>query len=515
LLLLLTDPVTAGIILFTLKQALLSTLLSLLLGLPGAYLLTHFDFWGKNVVKAVTTVPFVLPSILVVLGFVRFFGNNGILNRMLMELFRLNSPPLRILYSLKAIVLAHAFYNFPICIRIVSSVWSRLNPHIEEAARTLGARGWRLFVTVTLPRILPGILAAAALIFIFCFTSFAVVLVLGGGPRYTTLEVEIYRLAKVSLDMRRASSLALVGAFLSLLLLYAYIKIQQKTSYFESSRVLPNRKRLAWILNKPYGLLILIYLILVFVIIAGPMLAVVHYSFLRRSGWAGQTHLSLEWYGRLFSPLKGASGFAVPYLRAISNSFFFGFMTVLIAVPLGTSLAYIPSKRHFTGKPGFQSLLMLPMGISTIILGLSYLRVYRDLPVWRGGAWVPIVLAHSIIACPFVIRSVSSVMDKLNPSLAEAAQTLGASPWRVFRHVEFPLMKPGIVTSAAFAFAISIGEINATLMLYEPDLVTIPIAIYRLISSYNFFAACAMGSILMLSSFIAFLIIDRIGGEVV
>ncbi|MCK5569907.1 MAG: iron ABC transporter permease, partial [Spirochaetes bacterium] len=158
------------VIAFTVEQALLSTLASILLGLPGAYLLARYDFRGKSIVKAITTVPFVLPSIIVVLGFVIFFGNNGVLNRAFMGAFNLENPPLKILYSMKAIILAHTFYNFPICIRLVSAVWSRINPNLEKAALILGARGGRLFTNILLPQIMPGILAASALIFIFCFT---------------------------------------------------------------------------------------------------------------------------------------------------------------------------------------------------------------------------------------------------------------------------------------------------------------------------------------------------------
>ncbi len=167
----LSDQYFLHIIVFTIEQALLSTLASILLGLPGAYLLARYNFKGKIIVKAMTTVPFVLPSIIVVLGFVIFFGNNGILNRMLMGLFHLDNTPLKILYSMKAIILAHTFYNFPICIRLVSAVWSRINPNLERAAQSLGANGSRLFIRVLLPQIMPGILAASALIFIFCFTS--------------------------------------------------------------------------------------------------------------------------------------------------------------------------------------------------------------------------------------------------------------------------------------------------------------------------------------------------------
>jgi thiamine transport system permease protein len=174
------EPYNRRVIFFTIKQAALSTLLTLILGLPGAYLVAKYDFPGKSVLKAITTVPFVLPSIIVSLGFILLFGNNGILNRWLMQLFQLDAPPLRILYSLKAIILAHAFYNFPLVVRLVSAVWVSIDPKIEDAARSLGAKEFSVFWHITLPLILPGIIASLALTFIFCFMSFAVVLVLGG-----------------------------------------------------------------------------------------------------------------------------------------------------------------------------------------------------------------------------------------------------------------------------------------------------------------------------------------------
>jgi thiamine transport system permease protein len=502
---LLGDPYYLRIIGFTVWQAILSTVLSVLMGLPGAYLLARYDFRGKGLIQALTTVPFVLPSIIVVLGFVRFFGNNGILNRFLMSLFGLDEPPLRILYSLQAILLAHAFYNFPVVVRIVSSVWRRIHPSTEEAARSLGAHGLRLFWRVTLPQILPALLSAAALVFIFCLLSFAIVLVLGGGPRYTTLEVEVYRLAKVSLDLKTGSALALAGAAISLLFLYAYIKLQQHSSFAERISEEAERPRLGPMLGSVRGMVYLLYLLFMALVILAPMITVVAYSFQLRSGW-GQQALSLEWYRRI---LSGGS-----YLRAVLNSLFFACMTMLLSLPLGTILAYVGARSRFAGSRMLEAVMMLPIGISSIILGLGYLKAYRHLP-WRiVGSWYSIVFAHTVIAYPFVIRVASATFRKIKSSLSEAACSLGAGPWRLFWHLELPLARSALITGAAFAFGISVGEINASLMLYNERLITMPVMIYRLIGSYNFIGACAMGSVLMLFCFLAFLIIDRAGGEV-
>lgn len=509
----LSDRYILRVIAFTVEQALLSTLASILLGLPGAYLLARYDFRGKSIVKAITTVPFVLPSIIVVLGFVIFFGNNGVLNRAFMGAFNLENPPLKILYSMKAIILAHTFYNFPICILLVSAVWSRINPNLEKAALSLGARGGRLFTNILLPQIMPGILAASALIFIFCFTSFAVILVLGGGPKYTTIEVTIYRLAKVSLDLKAGSALAIIESVLSILFMYIYIKFQQKVSFAEKVKLQYERKKLASILRSPYGILAVLYIIITFLLIIAPMLAVIGRSFMGRSDWTGRTSFTLEWYKRIFTDIETGS-IAIPYLSVIKNSLFFGLTTVLFSLPLGTMIAYITTRKHFRGRGVLETVTMLPLGISSIILGLGYIKAYQTFPLDITGKWYAIAFAHTIIAYPFVIRSVTAVFRKINPRLIQAALSLGATPWKAFWRVELPLIKSGIIAGATFAFAISIGEINATLMLYNPNLTTLPVAIYRLISSYNYFGACALGTILMVICFLVFLLIDKIGFEV-
>ncbi len=503
---LLADPYYLRIIGFTVGQAALSTLLAVLLGLPGAYLLARTDFRGKSLVRALTTIPFVLPSIIVVLGFVLFFGNNGILNRLLMRTFALHDPPLRVLYSLKAILLAHAFYEFPICIRVVSSLWSRINPHLEEAARSLGARGLRLFFRVTLPQILPGILASAALIFIFCLMSFAVILVLGGGPRWTTVEVEVYRLAKVGLDLRAASALALVGSALSLSFLYAYAEAQRRVSFTEElQEAAPAGGGLRRLLARPSGLLWVLYLAAMLLVVLAPLGAVVAWSLRQRAGWAGELSWSLGAYQRLLaSPAS---------LRAVLNTLLFGLGTTALSLPLGTALAWLTVRGRFPGVRLLEAAVMLPIGVSSVILGLGYLKAWQSLPLGLAGTWTAIVFAHTVIAYPFVIRAVSAVLRKIPASLPEAARSLGAHGARLFWHLELPLVRSALIAGAAFAFAMSAGEINATIMLYNPALITMPIAIYRLISAYNFFGACAMGVLLMLCSLLAFLLIDLAGGR--
>ena len=501
----LTTPYNRRVILFTFEQAVLSTFFAVLLGFPGAYILAKVNFPGKSAVKAVSMIPFVLPSILVVLGFVIFFGNNGYLNRAAMMILGTDDPPFRILYSLKAIILAHSFYNFPIAMRILSSLWEKMSSNQQNAAFSLGANRETAFFTVTLPQLMPAVLSAAGIIFLFCFSSFAVILVLGGGPAYSTMEVEIYRLAKVSLDVRAASSLAVIGIFFSLLFMYLTIHLQKKTSNTEDMTIAPPQE-------KPKGItrpvLITTYVVFIVFLVGAPIISVIVKSFQMPVSRAGSEVLSLHWYQKL---LPGSPGAGVT--AAIRNSIIFALSSAAIAIPVGTILSYFSVKNWIGNRTVtsiLDSLLMLPMIVSSVMLGLGYMILKNSFPDRFSDSGILIIFAHSIIAYPFVIRSVTGVLRKIKPSLIHAASSMGASPASVFFTIELPLIKNALLTGAAFAFALSMGELNATILLAGKETTTIPVAIYRLIGSYNFYGACALGTVLIGITVITFILLDRI-----
>ena len=500
-----SNPYTFRVIGFTLWQALVSTVVSIVLGLPGAWLLGRARFRGKRLLKALTAIPFVLPSILVVLSFVIFYGNSGVLNRFVMAAFDLKRPPFTILYSFSAIILAHAFYNFPLAARLIGAFWERHSDGPAMAARTLGAGSVRVFFSVTLPGLLPAIFSAAGLIFLFCFMSFAVVLVLGGGPRYTTLEVEIYRAARVSLDLDMAAALAVVGAGLTLCMLWVTVKMQHKAAHAvrgQASR--PGRIRLSTWGSVLWGL----YILMVVLVVASPLLALVGRSFLARTSRSGPLVWTFKWYLALFHE-SGAS----LSLTAVKNSLTFAFFTVCASLPLGMAAAWVTTRTQgVMGRIG-ETVMMLPMGVSSVVLGLGYFKCLALFFPDYTGSRAAVVAAHVVVAYPFVLRSVSASLKRISPSLPQAARTLGASTFQTFFTVELPLIRSGLVGGACFAFALSMGEINATLILAQADTVTIPLALYRLIGAYRYFAASALGCLLMVLCVACFLWIEWIGGE--
>ncbi|MGD8245697.1 MAG: ABC transporter permease subunit, partial [Anaerolineae bacterium] len=214
---------------FTTWQAALSTLLTILLALPGSYVFARYDFPGKSLIQALSTVPFVLPTMVVSLAFTALLGPRGLLNLAAMRLLGLERPLLDLQNTLAIILLAHVFYNYTLVLRIVGSYWSNLTPRLQEAARMLGSSRWQAFSRVTLPLLAPSIAAAAMLVFIFDFTSFGVILVLG-GPRFATLEVAIYRQTVHFLNLPLAAALSLIQILFTFGLMAAYTRLQGSTA---------------------------------------------------------------------------------------------------------------------------------------------------------------------------------------------------------------------------------------------------------------------------------------------
>ena len=494
-----TDPYYLRIMAFTLIQALCSTLASLLIGLPGAYLMTTYRFPGKRLLKTLYTIPFVLPSILVVLGFVIFYGNSGFLNKAIMAVFGLKEPPLRILYSFTAVLLAHAFYNFPVVVSIVGDYWQRLDSSCESAASTLGSKRAKVFRTITLPRLAPSILSASSLVFLFCFTSFAIILVLGGGPALTTTEVEIYRLARISMDTGRACALSLFSMLVAIVAMFVYSAAQRRQNHGEA---LGNQN--AKLERKPRGfgqhLGIIIYLVFSLLFILCPIISIVARSLLGNATRSGGLTFSLAAYEKLFA--AGSSN-----LKAVAASVAIALASSLLATAAALRICTSIARSSKTGI-ATDVAVMLPMVTSSVIVGLSYFIVSKYMKFMPPFAMV--ILAHSVITMPFVVRTILPAYRKIPANLVNASYTLGFGARQTFRKVIRPILMPAMLTGMVFSFAMSMGELNATLLLGTTSMQTIPIQIYRLISSYNYQGACALGCILILVCFVVFFISETL-----
>jgi thiamine transport system permease protein len=487
---------------FSIWQAALSTALTLALGLPAAYVFARYQFPGKTVLRALATVPFVLPTVVAAAAFGALLGRNGIVNTTLSALLGRPSP-LVLDETLALILLAHVFYNFTVVLRIVGGFWANLDPQIEQAARVLGANRWRIWREVTLPLLMPALGAAALLIFLFTLTAFGTILILG-GPRFATLEVEIYRQAVDFFNLPVAAALSLLQIVATLALTMAYTRLQERAALPldlrpQSSVAQPVRGwRERLLVGAVIGLLL--------ALLVAPLLALAYRSIALGGGW------TLEFYRLLRQNLRNSYFFAPP-LTAVRNSLLFAGSTTLLALLIGVPAAYLLTQRQRWLRALLDPLFILPLGTSAVTLGFGYILALDEPPLNLRTSLLLIPIAHTLVAFPFVVRAVLPVLRGINPRLREAAAVQGASPLRVLWEVDAPIVARAVVVGAVFAFTVSMGEFGATLLLYNPDYPTMPLVIYRFLgqpglSSYG--QALAMSTLLMLVTALGFIAIERL-----
>jgi thiamine transport system permease protein len=477
-----------GIAWFTLWQAAASTALTLAVALPGAYVFARYDFPGKRLLRALATVPFVLPTVVVGTAFLALVGPGGTLG-------------VRLDGTIWAILAAHVFFNYAVVLRTVGGLWAHLDPRLEEAARLLGAGRWRVFSRITLPLLRPALAAAASIVFLFTFTSFGVVLILGGA-RLATLEVEIYRRTTAFFDLPLAAVLALVQLVGVTALLLAYSRYQERRSVEQTLRPaaeVAHRPRTAGERALVAGVLVPTYCFLL-----GPLAVLAARSLHGPAGWGLTSYRALGEPGRTGAVL-------VDPLEAVGNSVSFAVVATLVALTVGLMAAAVIAYRRGRAGRWFDALLMLPLGTSAVTIGFGFL-VALDAPVDLRSSWVLIPLAHALVAMPFVVRTVVPVMRSVRTRLREAAAVLGAAPRRVWKEVDLPMVARAAAAGAGFAFAVSLGEFGATAFIARPNTTTLPVAIFRFLGqpgALNFGRAMAMSVVLMVVTAAAVTLIDR------
>lgn len=534
---LINDEVTWIFFKFTLAQAAVSTILTAAIGLPGAYYFARYDFRGKQLLRTLFTVPFVLPPIVVLLGFVALFGSKGPA-RDLLALFGsivffyqadppdslfdpIHLPVIEIL-GVRAftgfpsipigILLAHAFYNVPIVIRLVSSILEQRDPDLEEVADTLGSKGFHRFRRLFVSQVLPGLLASSFLTFFYCFTSFALVLYLG-GVKYQTLEVRIFNLSRQYYrddHLHLASALAIIQLLVCLGLVLLYYYLLRETALKKAGRI--EKPPVLSIfgdqrIKMKTKIVFLGYMTVVLLFLLSPLAAIVSRSVIIDGNF------SLDAYRVLFDPQRSIQLHTSPR-QQVMNSLIYAVATLLISTFLGlcSAAAIHHFKRQGKKKISFLYMIVIlaPMAASGVTLGLGMLRVFGSEGLFQYGT-VFVIIAHTLAALPFVNRAISAAYEKIDPELSQVSLSLGASKVRTFFRVELPLLAPGIIAAAVFALAISFGEFGATYFISTPDQSTMTVGIYQLLDLRRIEYSAAMATMLILVCIASFLIIDKVG----
>jgi thiamine transport system permease protein len=477
----LSDPLTREVLWFTVWQATASTALTIVVGLPAAYVLGRYAFRGRGTVLGLVVVPFVLPTVVVALAFLAIL-------------------PAGLERGWVPILIAHAFFNVAVVVRVVGTYWASLDRKLWEAAATLGATRWQRAREVTLPLLAPALAASAAIVFLFSFTSFGVVLILG-GPRYATLEAEIYNQAVRAFDLHAAAVLSLAQLTCVALVVTATMRLERRLAVRGQLRAEDD------VLRHPRTTgekaLVAGTLGALAVFLGAPLVAVVE-----RSLATGEGH-GLEAYRALARPTSAL--LASPW-EAILNSVAYAAAATAVALVVGGLASFAVAGRR--GSRLLDGLLMLPLGASAVMLGFGFVIAFDE--GWldiRASPWiVPVVQA--LVAIPFVIRITAPTLRAIDERQREAAAVLGAAPGRVRREIDLPVAARALTVAAGFAFAISLGEFGATVFLARPDRPTLPVAIFRFLGrpgELNVAQAYALAVILMAVTAASILLVERLG----
>lgn len=472
---------------FTLWQAVASSVLTVLVALPGAHLVASRQFRGKALLRAATTAPFVLPTVVVGGAFMAVF-----------ERFGLDDGSFRLAHTAGAVIVAHVFFNVAVVLRIVGAYWERLDPRDSEQAQVLGATPWQAFRLVTWPSLRPAVAAAVSIVFLFSFTSFGVVLVLG-GPARATLETEIWRHAVSRGDLGTASAVALIQLMAIVATLVAVNRLQR--------RKVPLQRPVHRHPLRRAGLRLLTGNLCLLALVLGlPVVVLVERSLRHVGDGGGWT------FGHYSALAERVNVLPISAIDALGNTLLFALLAAGLATIVGGLASVVVVHGHRSLSRAFDLGMMLPLGASAVTVGFGMLIALDQPPVDFRSSRFLVPVAHALIGVPFVMRTVVPTLRGVDRRLREAASVLGASPVRVRREVDWPLGARALAVGAAFSFAVSVGEFGATSFLpRHPDRLTAPLALFRLLGTPGGALrgqAMALAVVLMAVAALAVLVIE-------
>ncbi|WP_092529633.1 ABC transporter permease [Amycolatopsis arida] len=439
---------------FTVGQAAAATTVALLAGLPVAFLLARARLPGLAAIRVFVLLPFVLPTVVVGLAFRALWPGGGV----------------------ASIVLANAFFNVAVVARTVGGLWTHLDRRLEDAARALGASRWRAFRAVTLPALAPAIASSAAVVFLFCATSFGVVLMLGGA-RYRTLETEIYLRTVQLLDLPGAAALSLVQLTAVVAALAAGAVARRRREGVLRLRAGTETARRPegpewWVVGAAFAVLALLLT---------PILALVHRSLSTPDGWSLAGFRALAGHGHDGTLAVSGWDAVLTSLRTATDATLLAMTVGVLAAVVLVALRRAPGRAAHGMGETMDAVLMLPLGVSAVTVGFGYLVTLDALPGDLRTSPLLVPFAQALVIIPLVVRIVLPVLRSVDERLRQAAATLGARPLRVWREVDLPLTARSLVAAGAFGYVVALGEFGATSFLARPDAPTLPVAIATLI----------------------------------
>lgn len=472
---------------FTVMQAFLSAAGASGIGLCAAFFCARRKFFGRKLLLSLSAIPLSVPPVVIALAFILFFGKNGFVNKLLAAVSAGQLSLGTFLYSTGGIVLVHTFYNFPITMRTVSAAWEQLPEETEQAALLLGASPLRIFRTVIFPALKAPLCASFVIIFLYCFFSFVIILLLG-GLGVTTLEVELYQTIRRDIHAGTTARIALLetGIATAAVGLYAYLR-SRTPDHVERTQYARTRLNIGGAAESVFFAVLIC--IICFCLLL-PLGSLVWYSL---SSPKAPLTITVEAWRQLLQRSH--------FWLAVWNTVQTGIGTAVFSVTAALFFAYIAFQSNRTRR---QSVPLFPFAVSSVVLGVGWLKLDA------APSMLLLVIVQSSLAWSFAWIQIETGLAKIPRSVIDAARLLSASRADAFFRVFLPLCKTGIVSALCSVFAISAGDASLPLLLHIPNFENLALMLFRFAGSYRFTESAGIAVILALLTGLLFFIQDSV-----
>lgn len=491
----------------SLLVSIVTVLTSSIIGVAMAYILIRYDLALKGLLYTLATLPLIMPPFVGAIAFKFLFGRHGTLNLILMDM-GLISEPINFIYGLHGLVFIDTLHLFPLVMLNVMTSLSRMDPSMEEAAQNLGAKGLRLFRTITFPLIMPGFAAGALLVFLWTLSDLGTPMIIG---QYDLLAPQAFFYIRDVLEEERillGIVMCVIMVSISILALAAmrkYVSLRQ----YATIGVGAAPKALVKHVGGVKKLLAYVLCIVVIGVSLLPHAGIIIASF--GTIWS-------------FSPLP--SGYTLLHFKSIlidtplflKNSLQYSLTATLIDLALGALIAYFLVRRKFLGKNFLDAMVVLPFALPGIVVATGYLRAFRNPLPFLGfdllSSWMIIAIALSMRRLPYTVRASFAALQQVHVSLEEASMNLGAGRLRTFLSITLPLISHGLISGGILAFINSATELSTSWLLSLPgkgwEPMTVGIMIYSQTGIFG--QAAAMGVVLIVIIAIGMAIVSKLMG---
>ena len=470
-----------------------STVTSLLVGVPIAYLMTRYNVWMKKYIHIFIIMSLMSPPFIGAYSWIMLFGRAGVVTSFFDDVLGIALPSI---YGKLGIILVFTFKLFPYVYLYTSGAMGSIDSSLEEAAENLGSSKLRRLFTVTIPVIIPSIAAGAIMVFMTSLADFGTPMLLGEG--YMVLPVLVYNeyMSEIGGNAYLASALSVIVVLCSTTVLLVQKHLVSKKNYVMTAMRPPQEIQLRgvkrFLATFPVALVTFIGIL--------PQIVVIVTSFIKAdfTGFVGG--FSLDSYMTIFNRLG----------TNIKNTFLFSTIAIVFIIIIGMLISYIIVRQKGAAGQIMDMLIMFPFVIPGAVLGISLIVAFNKEPVILTGTAAIMIIAFVVRKLPYTVRSGSAFLQQMDPCVEEASINLGVSPMKTFFTLTARLMAPGILSGSILSWITCINELSSSVMLYGGKTSTISVAIYTEVVRNSYGTAAALATILTVSTVVSLLIFLKV-----